>query len=84
MTVREVRLSPYGGQTGERSTHADARTVYQVKGVFVVDGRNSDRLSIDDDGAECNEGDADGGAFVSWREVNSRSRAKSKQTSISM
>src|SRR5258708_4535829 len=59
MKVREVRLSPYGGQTGERHTHTDIRTVYQVEGVFVVDGRNPDRLPIYDDGAEGNEGDAD-------------------------
>src|ERR1700681_3627289 len=57
--VREVRLSPYSGQTGERHTHTDIRTVYQVEGVFVVDGRNPDRPPIYDDGAEGNEGDAD-------------------------
>jgi hypothetical protein len=45
-------------QSGECGGHIDVRTVHQVERILVIDGRNSGRLSINDDGAEGNERDA--------------------------
>src|ERR1017187_1152069 len=57
--VREVRLSPDRAQTRECSRYIDVRTVHQIERILVVDGRNSKRLSVDDDGAQGNERDSD-------------------------
>ncbi len=57
--VCEVWLGPDGAQTRECSGYIDVRTMHQVEGILVVDGRNAERLSIDDDGAEDNQRDAD-------------------------
>jgi len=58
MEVREVGFGPNRIQARKGGSHADVRTVDQVKRVFVIDGRNAQSLAIDKDSAEENERDA--------------------------
>jgi len=58
MKIGKVRLGPNRVHTGKCGAHVDVRTVHKVEGVFVIDGGNPDRLSINDGGADGNQDNA--------------------------